>query len=95
MPVQADHELREEQEVLIARLRRIEGQIRGLQRLLEEGAACEEVAQQLCAARAALEKVGVWLLVANLRRCVAREMAGDTAAKRALDRIAETFARLA
>lgn len=95
MPVQTDHDLREEHELLIARLRRIEGQIRGLQRLLEDGASCEEVAQQLFAAKAALEKVGVWLLVANMRRCVAREMAGDAAAKRRLDRIAETFARLA
>lgn len=95
MPVQTDHERREEHEVLIARLRRVEGQIRGLQRLLEDGAPCEEIAQQLFAAKAALEKVGVRLLVTNMRRCVAREMAGDATAKRALDRIAETFARLA
>ncbi|HEV2281346.1 MAG TPA: metal-sensitive transcriptional regulator [bacterium] len=95
MPVQVDDELREEHEALLARLRRVEGQIRGLQRLLEDGASCETVVHQLFAAKSALEKVGVRLLVTNMRRCVAREMAGDVTARRALDRITETFARLA
>lgn len=95
MPVQVDEELREEHEVLLARLRRVEGQIRGLQRLLEEGASCEVVAQQLFAAKSALEKVGVRLLVANMRLCLARELAGDRDARRALDRISEAFAKLA
>jgi DNA-binding FrmR family transcriptional regulator len=95
MPVQVDDELREEHEALMARLRRVEGQIRGLQRLLEEGAPCETVAHQLFAAKSALEKVGVRLLVTNMRRCLAREVAGDATARRALDRLTETFARLA
>ena len=95
MPVQTDVELREEHEALLARLRRVEGQVRGLQRLLEEGASCETVAHQLFAARSALEKVGVRLLVTNMRKCVAREVAGDATARRALDRMTETFARLA
>lgn len=95
MAVQIENGWREEHNVLVTRLRRVEGQIRGLQRLLEDGASCEEVAQQLFAAKAALEKVGVRLLIANMRRCLAREMAGDAAAKRTLERIAETFAGLA
>lgn len=95
MPLRVDDELREEHEALLARLRRVEGQIRGVQRLLEEGASCEMVAHQLFAAKSALEKVGVRLLVTNMRRCLARELAGDTTARRALDRISETFARLA
>ncbi len=37
-------------EALVARLRRVEGQVRGLQRMLEEGQDCAEVAQQLAAA---------------------------------------------
>ena len=41
---------------LILRLKRVEGQLRGLQRLIEEDAPCESVAQQLCAARRALDK---------------------------------------
>ncbi|MDF1486422.1 metal-sensing transcriptional repressor [Ramlibacter sp. H39-3-26] len=41
---------------LKARLARIEGQLRGVQRLLEEEAECEKIAQQLAAARKALDK---------------------------------------
>ncbi len=95
MPVQVDDEVREEYDILITRLRRVEGQIRGLQRLLGEGAPCEAVAQQLFAAKSALEKVGVRLLTANMRNCLVRELAGDRRARRVLDRITEAFARLA
>jgi DNA-binding FrmR family transcriptional regulator len=41
---------------LVLRLKRIEGQLRGIQRLLEEDEDCEKVAQQLAAARKALDK---------------------------------------
>ena len=46
----------ERKKALILRLKRIEGQLRGIQRLIEEGAECEKVAQQLAAARKALDK---------------------------------------
>jgi len=52
-----DHLHREQdKKALILRLKRIEGQIRGLQRLIDEDASCESVAQQLSAARRALDK---------------------------------------
>lgn len=41
---------------MIVRLRRIEGQLRGIQKMIEDGAACEDVAQQLSASRKALDK---------------------------------------
>jgi DNA-binding FrmR family transcriptional regulator len=52
------HHLHREQDkkALILRLKRIEGQMRGLQRLVDAGAPCESVAQQLSAARRALDK---------------------------------------
>ncbi len=43
-------------EALIVRLRRIEGQLRGVQRLIGEEAPCESIAQQISAARRALDK---------------------------------------
>ena len=46
----------QDKKALILRLKRIEGQLRGLQRLIEEDAPCESVAQQLSAARRALDK---------------------------------------
>ncbi|MCX7814861.1 MAG: metal-sensitive transcriptional regulator [Tepidimonas ignava] len=46
----------ERKKALLLRLKRVEGQLRGIQRLIEGDADCEQVAQQLAAARKALDK---------------------------------------
>ncbi|HRK37085.1 MAG TPA: metal-sensing transcriptional repressor [Burkholderiaceae bacterium] len=46
----------ERKRALVMRLKRVEGQLRGVQRLIEEGEDCEKIAQQLAAARKALDK---------------------------------------
>jgi len=46
----------EKKRTLCARLARVEGQLRGIQKLIEDEADCEKVAQQLSAARKALDK---------------------------------------
>lgn len=45
-----------EKAALLARLRRVEGQIRGIEGMIEREAECEQVAQQLAAARSALDR---------------------------------------
>ncbi|MFZ9016665.1 MAG: metal-sensitive transcriptional regulator [Ilumatobacteraceae bacterium] len=50
----------------VTRLRRIEGQVRGLQRLIDEGAECREIVTQLSAARSALDRVGFRLMASAL-----------------------------
>jgi Uncharacterized protein conserved in bacteria len=52
------------------RLRRIEGQVRGLQRMVEEDAYCIDILTQLNSANAALKAVGMGLLDAHVRHCV-------------------------
>ena len=54
-------------EELLKRLRRIEGQVRGVSRMVEEDRDCREVVQQLAAIRAATQQVG--LLVARSYAC--------------------------
>lgn len=54
---------------LIERLRKIEGQVRGLQRMIEEQRDCSEVIVQVLAIRSALEQVGVQLLDRQLNIC--------------------------
>jgi DNA-binding FrmR family transcriptional regulator len=54
---------------LLNRLKRIEGQIRGLQRMIEENRGCEEIITQVLATRSALEQVGVQLLDRQLQDC--------------------------
>ncbi len=46
----------ERKRALLMRLKRVEGQLRGIQRLLESDSDCEQVAQQMAAARKALDK---------------------------------------
>lgn len=53
------------------RLRRAEGQIRGVQRLLEEGADCKAVISQISAVQAALHRAGLRLMAAGMRECLA------------------------
>lgn len=53
------------------RLSRAEGQLRGVQRLLEEGADCRDVITQLSAAQAALHRAGLRLMAAGMRHCAA------------------------
>jgi len=55
---------------ILARLKRIEGQVRGLQRMVEEGAACEDILMQSAAATAALKKVGAFIVQTHLLECL-------------------------
>jgi len=89
--------LRLEKEVeasIQARLRRIEGQIAGLQRMLEDRRDCAEIAQQLAAARAAMDRVAIDLIAAGLERCVRMELDGKPQAAGALGKLKKTFLML-
>jgi len=63
------------------RLRRIEGQIRGLQRMVDEDRYCVEVLEQVSAATRALQSVAILLLDDHLAHCVAEALqaGGDDA----------------
>lgn len=58
----------------ITRLRRAEGQLSGIVRMLESGRECEDVVTQLAAVSRALDKAGVSIVASGLRQCLA---AGD------------------
>lgn len=62
----------EAKEELLARLRRIEGQVRGLQRMIEEERYCPDVLTQLAAVRSALGQVGLLLLRGHTEHCIVR-----------------------
>jgi len=57
-------------EAVIKRLKRIEGQIRGLIRMVEEDKTCEEILIQIGSAKAALHKAGQVILEDHLSHCV-------------------------
>ncbi|MBB6669295.1 metal-sensitive transcriptional regulator [Cohnella nanjingensis] len=61
------------------RLRRIEGQIRGVLRLMDEGKSCKEVVSQLSAVRNASDKAIAQIVAENLQLCIlAEQAAGNT-----------------
>ena len=62
---------------LVKRLKRIEGQIRGIQKMIEEERDCESVITQLAAARSALEGVGALVLSNYMRLCYANCQASE------------------
>ena len=66
-------------ESLLARLRRIEGQIRGIQRMLEEDRVCEDVVTQVMAARTALDQVSVLILDHHVQRCICSDQSAEDA----------------
>ena len=55
---------------LLARLNRVEGQVRGITRMIEEGRYCIDVLTQINAARAALAKVESEMLKTHLNHCI-------------------------
>lgn len=55
---------------LLLRLRRVEGQVRGIQAMLVEGRECRDLVTQLVAATKALEQVGFRLLASGLASCL-------------------------
>ncbi|MGG6313135.1 metal-sensitive transcriptional regulator [Paenibacillus macerans] len=57
------------------RLKRIEGQVRGVLRLMEEGKPCKEVVSQLSAARNAADKAMAQIVAENLQQCIVEEQA--------------------
>ena len=57
-------------EQLLARLRRIEGQVRGMERMVEQDRYCIDVLTQISAIQAALDKVGLGLLDDHARHCM-------------------------
>ena len=74
------------------RLRRVEGQVRGIQRMVDEDTYCIDVLTQISAATSALQAVALQLLDEHLTHCVAEALAGGGADADA--KVAEADAQL-
>lgn len=89
---------RDTKDDLLKRLRRIEGQVRGLQRMVEADTYCIDILTQVAAVTKALQSVAVGLLEEHMRHCVADAVAigGDeadrlvTEAGRAIERLVKS-----
>jgi len=79
----------------LKRLRRIEGQVRGLQRMVDQDAYCIDVLTQVAAVTKALQAVGLGLLEDHMGHCVvAAARQGDQAAAQKVREVSDAVARL-
>jgi DNA-binding FrmR family transcriptional regulator len=69
----------EERSDVLRRLRRAEGQVAGVIRMLEEGRDCRDVVTQLAAVSRALDKAGFAIIAAGMRHCLSDDGAPDVA----------------
>jgi len=74
----------------VRRLRRVEGQISGVIRMLEEGRDCRDVVMQVAAASRALDKAGFAIIASGLRECLAKPDSDSS-----LDQLERLFLSLA
>jgi len=64
-----------ERKRILNRLRRLEGQIRGLQSMIESGKDCEAVLTQIMAAKSALNQVGLHIIGHSMKTCLVSDSA--------------------
>lgn len=64
----------EEKKALLSRLRRVEGQIRGIEKMVESGAYCPDILVQVSAATSALNSFNKELLACHIKSCVAEDI---------------------
>lgn len=77
---------------VLKRLRRIEGQLRGIAKMVEDGADCDAVLTQLLAAKGAIKTVGNIVIKDHLTHCVKESIeCGDTDVMEAFSAIVEKF----
>ena len=89
------HGYTEDKDAIVKRLRRIEGQVRGLQRMVDEDAYCIDVLTQVSAVTKALQAVALELLDDHLDHCVRQAVAqGGTEADAKLSEASAAIARL-
>jgi CsoR family transcriptional regulator, copper-sensing transcriptional repressor len=66
-----------ENRALVNRVRRVQGQLRGLERLIDSQADCRQILTQLSAAKGALDQLSISLIGLKLKECIGADGAND------------------
>ncbi|MCK6624798.1 MAG: metal-sensitive transcriptional regulator [Anaerolineae bacterium] len=85
--------MNEETSKIVNRLKSIEGHVRGVEKMVEEGAYCIDIVKQIEAVQAALQKVSALVLDRHLHTCVTTAIRGDdpNERERVIDEVMELF----
>jgi len=81
-------------ELLLKRLRRIEGQVRGIEKMVVDGRDCESLVTQLAAVRSAIESAGALVLNNYMKLCFRRDAETDSASIDSLARVIAIWGRV-
>jgi len=83
-----------QQQAIVTRLNRIEGQVRGIRRMVQEPRLCVEILQQLAAAEAALNRISLTVFRFHVEVCVPEGIAkGDPERSQRLSELVDIFDR--
>jgi len=85
-----------QQQAIVTRLNRIEGQVRGIRRMVQEPRLCVEILQQLSAAEAALNRISLAVFKFHVERCVPDGLVkGEPEKSKQLAELVDIFDRFA
>lgn len=87
------HPYASDRDELVARLKKIEGQVRGIQRMVVEDAYCVDVLTQISAVVSGMEKVGIRLLRQHISGCVADALREQDSAEERVDELVRVVER--
>ena len=76
---------------IIDRLRKVEGQVRGIERMVEDDRHCLDILTQIAAVRSAINRVGTVLLEAHARGCVSGALSRGENGDQAIGELAEVI----
>ncbi len=94
--VHQGHSYTQDKQALLARMKKIEGQAKGIQRMIEEDRYCIDIVQQLTALSGAAQEVALSVLQSHIAGCVAsaiREQNGDAYIKELIDTMRKAIRR--
>jgi DNA-binding FrmR family transcriptional regulator len=85
-----------QQQAIVTRLNRIEGQVRGIRRMVQEPRLCVEILQQLAAAEAALNRISLAVFKFHVEQCVPHGISqGEPESGKSLNELVDIFDRFA
>ena len=84
----------ETKEEILARLRRAEGQLRGIQKMIEEDRSCQDLAIQLVAVKSAIAQIAVTVLSNQLVHCLATDIQDGKSVEMTTDNFVEILKKL-
>lgn len=80
---------------LLQRLKRIEGQVRGIQKMIDEDRYCVDILVQIAAIKSAIQQVGLNILESHTRGCVTDALASQTDGNTKIDELMDVIKQFA